>query len=256
MDNTNDYQNNRNSYNLQTMKYNFQLVFILFLPYFTVCQTNTFVWEDGLTYYTGRFDTTKYSLDEIETIYHYLHTPNSEVYTVGNVWRIEQMDTATTAAIDKYYEENLKILETMKIPKGVFWDSLLYYRKRELFEVTQQNRLFVMAIKNPSVLNDQYREECAGAIQALNGDSTALLKAWYLLKERQKLNNCCPDNLEKEFQLLMRSKYRLQYARLELMKYDWHNCMNRFVYHHDDYLRIEEEFEKLFVSVEIEEEEE
>ncbi len=78
---------------------------------------------------------------------------------------------------------------------------------------------------------------------------------WIKLKERQKLNNCCPENVEQRFQYEYNSRERLKYARLELMKYGWGNCMNQFVYHHEDYARIEEEFQKLFISVEREDEE-
>ena len=81
------------------------------------------------------------------------------------------------------------------------------------------------------------------------------MNAWFELKERQKLNNCCPEMVEKEFLSKYNSCNRLKYARLDLMTYGWGNCMNQFVYHHTDYIRIEEEFQKLFISVDREDEE-
>jgi hypothetical protein len=48
----------------------------------------------------------------------------------------------------------------------------------------------------------------------------------------------------------------MKHARLELMIYGWHNCINQFIYHHNDYERVEEEFQKLFLSIERFDEEE
>lgn len=212
-------------------------------------QIDTFQWGEGLTIYTGNFDTRKFTFKEIETIYNYLHTPNSEMYTVGNVWKIEQMDTAQTTSIDHYYQQTLKTLETMKIPKGKFWSDLVNSRKKELFEVCLHSRLQVLAIKNPSILYEYFHEECAPEINALNGDSTALLLAWYNLKEKNKLKNCCPENVEMKYKSEYNSIHRLEFARLELITYGLNNCLNQFVYHHSDDIRIEKEFQRLFIHV-------
>lgn len=235
------------------MKITLKIFTVVLIPLFSAGQTDTFEWEEGLTYYTGKLDTAKYSMDEIKTIYTYLYSPGSEMLMVGNIWKIEQMDTATTTAIDNYYSRTLSVLESMRIPEGEFWDSLRAYRKRELFEICQDNRLFILAIHTPEILYDFYHEECAEEISALTGDSTDLLKGWRKLKDRQKLNNGSPEYLEKEYQEQLASDNRLKYARLDIMKYGWGNCMNQFVYHHEDWIRIEEEFQKLFLSVDREE---
>ena len=225
------------------------IVFAMF-PFVSLGQNTIFEWGEGLTYYTGKFDSTKYSFEEIDKIYNYLYARNSEMLTIGNVWKIEQMDTASTTPIDNYYKNTLHILETMRSPKGEFWDSLVLFRKRELSEICEHKKLFILGLKNPKKLWKQYNIACENEIIALTGDSTMLLNAWIELKERQKLNNCCPEKVEKEFQSKYNSINRLKYARLELMTYDWHNCMNQFIYYHEDYERIEEEFQKLFISIE------
>ncbi|WP_341902799.1 hypothetical protein [Fluviicola taffensis] len=231
----------------------FPLLFSI-LPAFS--QQNIFKWGEGLTYYTGKFDPKKFNEKELDTIYNYLYNCHFEMMTVGNIWKIEQMDTATTKSIDLYYTKTLHILETMRIPPGLFWDSLRIYRKKELFEVCQHNRLYILALKDPSVMYDYYHDECSQEIKALNGDSTQLLQAWFELKEKQKLTNCCPENLEKRYQAEYSSKNRLKYARYELMTYGWGNCMNQFVYYHSDDQRIQPEFEKLFLHVDREDEKE
>lgn len=237
------------------MKHILKIFIFVLLPFMSIGQSDMFEWGEGLTYYTGKFDTTEYSLEEIETIYNYLYSPSSEMLTVGNIWKIEQMDTATTTPIDNYYKNTFHFLETMRVPEGEFWDSLLLLRKREHYEVCNIKRLFILAIKDPQILFQHYHVECSSEIKALNGDSTSLLNAWYELKERQKLNNCCPENVEKEYLSKYNSNNRLKHARLELMTYGWWNCMNQFVYHHTDYARIEDEFQKLFISVHREDEE-
>lgn len=232
-----------------------KIIVFAILPFVSSGQKNVFEWGEGLTFYTGKFDTSKYTLEEIEHIYNYLHTPSSEMLTIGNVWNIEQMDTATTIPIDNYYKKTSHNLATMRIPESEFWDSLLMYRKRELYEVCNGHKLFIRAIKNPQILFQYYHDECANVIKALNGDSTSLLNAWFELKERQKLINCCPENVEEEYLSKFNSKNRLKHARFELMTYDWWNCMNQFVFYYTDYPRIEEEFQKLFMSIVREDEE-
>ena len=99
-------------------------LFILFSISASFSQRNVFVWGEGLTEYTGKFDTTKFKLEEIETIYNYLCENHGELFTIGNIWKIGQMDTATTKIIDDYYFKTRHILRTMKIPDGQFWDGL------------------------------------------------------------------------------------------------------------------------------------
>lgn len=233
-----------------TIKNSLKIVVLTLFPFLSSGQTDMYGWDEGMTFYTGKFDTTNFSLEEIDKIYNYLHSPSSEMFTVGNVWKVEQMDTATTTSIDTYYKRSLHVLETMRVPKGAYWDSLLFLRKRELFEVCKDNRLFVLALKDPSVLYQNQQEECLVEIDALNGDSTDLINAWIDLKERQKLNNCCPDNVERIFKNRYNSSDRLKYARLQLMIYGWGNCANQFIYYYTDYRRVEQEFQKLFLSVE------
>lgn len=219
------------------------------LSFRTHSQSDQFEWGEGLTYYYGKIDTTKYTYSEIELIYNYLHTPSSEAMTVGSIWKIEQMESANTDRIDSYYERTMRILETMRIPEGDYWDSLLVWRKKELFEISRNKRLFVLALHDPSLLYSNFKEECRASIEALNGDSIQLLAAWQELNERQKKMNCCPENIEEKYQRKLHSSEKLNFARLDLMVYDWGNCMNQFVFYYTDYDRVQREFEKLFVEV-------
>lgn len=169
--------------------------------------------------------------------------------TVGHVWNINQMDTATTIEIDGFLSDHMHVLNTMRVPEGEFWDSLLFLRKRELQERLKHNRLFVLAMKKPSVLIGEYNNECADIVEALNGTEEELLSEWYDLKEYGKTINCCPDDVEARYQKMLNSPDYLKHARLYVTTYGWSNCTNKFVYHHDDYQRVEEEFQKLFDQV-------
>ncbi len=228
------------------------LLFAFFLPLFAVGQRNTYEWGEGMMYYTGQFDTTRFTFEEIDTIYIYLHSMGGDLADRG-IWKIEQMDTATTMAIDASYQRALEVFKHMKRPEGEFWDSLQEIRISELNERYLYNRLFILALKKPSVLLDYYNDSCANEIYALNGTEDELLDAWYWLIQRQKANNGSPENVERMYEAQLRSPKYLKYARLQLITYGWWNCMNQFIYYHDDYLRIEEEFQQLFVHVDVEE---
>jgi hypothetical protein len=237
------------------MRYTLKLLLLLF-PVLSFGQTAVFEWETGLTSYKGTYDTTRFSPEEMSTIYNYLHTPSSEMFTVGSVWKIEQMDSASTAPIENYMVENMLVYQNMRIPEGEFWDSLLFLRIRELYEVGESKKLFVLALKDPSVLYTHPHDSCLEEIRTLNGDSTALLEGWKALVEVQKAQNCCPEEVEARYRHKLASADRMKHARLELMLYGWHNCMNAFIYHHNDYDQVEEEFQKLFLSIERFDEEE
>lgn len=129
------------------------LILILILsPIYSNAQTAVFEWNTGLTSCKGSYDTTRFSRAEMETIYNYLHTPSSEMYTVGSVWKIEQMDSASTAPIDAYMTENMLVYQNMRIPEGEFWDSLLFLRILELYEVGESKKLFVLALRSIAAL--------------------------------------------------------------------------------------------------------
>ena len=51
------------------MKNTLKIIAFVILPLLSLGQRNVFEWGEGLTYYTGQFDTAKYSLEEIEKIY-------------------------------------------------------------------------------------------------------------------------------------------------------------------------------------------
>jgi hypothetical protein len=68
------------------------------------------------------------------------------------VWKIEQMDSASTAPIDAYMTENMLVYQNMRIPEGEFWDSLLFLRILELYEVGESKKLFVLALRSIAAL--------------------------------------------------------------------------------------------------------
>lgn len=220
-------------------------------------QNSIFEWDEGLTYYKGKIDTTKYNLQEIKDIYSILHSPSiaSNLYIVGNVWSIEQMDTITTQAVDSYLITTLHKIETLKTPKSEFWDSLKFYRKKELEEHMALKRTYLFGLKKPEILYKNANTNCLPIIKTLNGSEEELLKGWYELKETQKKSNGSPGSVEEKYQMELLSSNRLKYARLELMTYAWYNCVNSTTFHYEDQIRIEKEFEKLFIKVEIEESE-
>jgi len=212
-------------------------------------QDTIFEWGEGLTFYKGKLTASTYTLAEIQAIHDYLVITPSEIYTVGNVWKIEQMDTVTTKAIDDYSAFVSGELNKLKIPDTPFWNEVVSSRKRELKEVTEANRMFILALKDPSVLYSYSGDHCQEDVKALNGTNEDLLTAWARLKEQQKAANGFPESFEQRYQEKLASRDKLKHARLEVMLYAWHNCNNQYVFHYENY-KIQEAFEQLFAEVE------
>ena len=60
-----------------------------------------------------------------------------------------------------------------------------------------------------------------------------MFEAWLALHEIKKSKNNNPEKLERKFLEQMNSLERMEYARLELMKFGWWNCANQTVQHLD-----------------------
>jgi len=228
----------------------FLIVFMVFSSILCSAQSDMYEWGEGLTSYKGRFDTAKYSYGQIDSIHCYLFEWPSDILGTCSIWKIEQMDSVSTEKIDAFYADRMKTYDNIWVPRTEFWDSLIIYRKKELSDIYVASREYLIGFVNPSSLLKLDYLDCRKYSIAMNGTAEEMLAAWHDLIDEQKKNNCCPENLEAAYQKKLESPFTLKYARLELMKYGWWNCRNQYIYHHEDYYRIEEEFEKLFISVE------
>lgn len=228
----------------------FLVVLIVFSYIFCTAQNDIYEWGEGLTSYKGRFDTAKYSYGQLDSIHRYLFDWPSDISGTCSIWKIEQMDSVSTTKIDAFYADRMKIYDSISAPRTEFWDSLIIYRKKELSDIYIANREYLNGFINPSSLLNLDYPDCQKYSIAMNGTGEEMLAGWGDLIDEMKKNNCCPERLDAKYQKELESPFKLKYARLDLMKFGWWNCRNKYIYYHEDFSRIEEEFEKLFISVE------
>jgi len=228
----------------------FLIGIVSFLSLFCSAQNDIYEWGEGLTSYKGRFDTAKYSYGQLDSIHRYLFNWPSDISGTCSIWKIEQMDSVSTEKIDAFYTDRMNLYDNISVPSTEFWDSLIIYRKKELSDIYIASREYLIGFVNPSSLLNLDYLDCRKYSIAMNGGEEELLAGWDDLIDEMKKKNGYPEQLEARYQKKLESPFKLKYARLELMKYGWWNCRNQYIYYHEDYYRIEEEFEKLFISVE------
>ncbi|MPM46133.1 hypothetical protein SDC9_92831 [bioreactor metagenome] len=213
-------------------------------------QNNIYEWGEGMTFYKGWIDTTRISLNQIDSIHQYLFDWPMDILEATSIWKIEQMDSVSTSKLDAFFVDRMSLYYSMTVPESAFWDSLVDFRIQELRSMYLAYSEFLKGFNDPEFLLDPSHPECEKYALPLNGNEESLLSAWRSLIDQMKENNGYPGLLESKYQEQLSSPDMLKYARLDLMRYGWWNCRNQYVYYHEDDNRIEEEFEKLFIKVE------
>src|SRR6218665_2164784 len=107
-------------------------LFLLIVCPFAMTQTEIFKWEEGMKMYIGTFDSKTNSQENLSKIYSHLVQTPTNLFEVGNVWTINQMDSSFLAPLDSVYLLNKNVLASIILPAGDFWKDLKNKRTKEL----------------------------------------------------------------------------------------------------------------------------
>ncbi|RIH62687.1 hypothetical protein D1164_23635 [Mariniphaga sediminis] len=77
-----------------------------------------------------------------------------------------------------------------------------------------------------------------------------MVDAWMKLHEYQKSRNGNPEKVQQKFEEKSNSPHKLEYARLEIMKFGWWNSANRKLPHINTSIYYPNEFERLLIDIE------
>ncbi|OON67476.1 hypothetical protein [Hymenobacter sp. CRA2] len=216
----------------------------------------SFTWEDEVCLNKGYFAPGQYTQQQLRDTHKLINYPG--IAETRDIWHLAEMQPDTIAQrisqLDQEYAQRLAELRALQVVPQAYWRKLQQLRVLELEESYRLTRLTFQGHVTPGVLvGASSAPACQAYAQVLASPDTAVLvRAWRRLVDEQKTHNSVPASLEAEFQQQNHSPERLQYARLELMKYGWWNCVNGMKKYGDVYDQQQPSlaFDKLFTKVE------
>ena len=214
---------------------------------------NVFMWDTENCKNTGRYNTGKYTVKQLEDTYTLWYTYRIIPF-IKMLAKPEELYTCDATArrreVNRAYYKTKKVFDSLQLVPADTWIGLLKSRQRQLEESYQLALLDAEAPTNPEVLlNNRFCKHCSEYAAALTTtDTVVLLDEWQKLVDKTAKNRTKGKYYER-YRKERASADRFAYARIALLKYGWHNCANQYVYHGDPDKDYSFAFDKLFINV-------
>lgn len=235
------------------MKHLSSYLLLFLLNYFASGQIVQYEWTNGLCYFSGEYDSTKISKEELNDTYSLCCADSAVNYleVPGLAWRPSQIDSLNLTSLDKEYDIKSKRLKEMKLIKTPFWEEQRQYKIESLKEMYRFKQIAIQAYKNPSILKEYpLGDSCFEYADAIIAGGDSMLNEWKRMRLKHCETNGDPKWCYDEYYLKRyNSSERLIWAKLDLMMFGWWNCTCRFLKFNEPNGKAEEEFEKLFQNV-------
>ena len=213
-------------------------------------QLKDFIWDYEFCVCAGKYDTKKYTEEQLENTRDYLWYGKS-IQEKHLAWRPEEMSEIDTKKIDEAFNEIYSKLTSLKFVETSYWEEIKVKRIAALKADYMAKKLTAMSYKNPQLLKSfqVYSHSCDNYIEALTEGGSKLLKEWEKLIEMKKAQNASPERIQKEYEDKLSSPKKLEHARIDLMLFGFWNCANHTTPKIENQWEIGEEFKKLFTDV-------
>lgn len=227
---------------------------IILIAILMLCQTAVYAqtkqlrWTNDLCEFEGSYDAKKYTDAQLKNTLELFASGNFNIQTEAPVWRYEDIQKLSVAALDKQYQSKYNTLENLDIVKSPYWKSLRTRKLKELKQVYALSRVTMLGYSEPAKLKEAtFADSCVVkyANPLINGGDE-LLTTWKAVNENTRRRNGDPERIKKIFQAEYDSPDRLKFARVEVMSFGFWNCASEFIERVSDAVSHEEEFKKLF----------
>jgi hypothetical protein len=238
---------------LEFMKKALALLIILFSANALVsAKSKRFVWEDEICAYEGRYNAALYTEKQLENTYRLWYSRDFEL----DVWQGERqvdghLEPTTTAWLDYQYALKSAALKKLEIVNAAYWQNV----KRKKLEALERKyileRLTLEASENLSVLKSlKFAVACTEKfVNPLIAGDASLLRIWRESNEQARKTSAYAPDVKNDFEARMASADRVRYARAEVLKDGWWNCVNNAIERGDDEGVLHKNFRKLFRRV-------
>ena len=209
-----------------------------------------FTWDEGMCYYTGRYDATKVSYDQLRNTLE-LFSSTDRFFLHYNVtpWYIKENEEMNAESLRNEYHKKYLDLLSVEIIQSPFWTRYRKNKIKELNQVYAYKKITLLAFANPDTLRSiNYPKECGIYVDALIDGGQLLLKVWDKLNRDACKVNVDPVRLRRIFEQEYAAADKLKYARIEVMSFGWWNHINNLIPYVDNN-HCHDKFIKSFISV-------
>ena len=215
-------------------------------------QTKTIKWQTELCEFEGTYDSSKYTETELRNTQEFLATLGMiPLFTDATVGKYEDIKTLSLEKLDKEYKEKSEALKNLDLVEGEYWEMLRQKKIKEMNRAYYLKRLTIMGYKKPTVLREyKGAENCTiNYAEPLIAGGDSLIGAWRKVNLDSQKNNGSPATLQKRFDRQNASPDRFKFARIEVMRFGWWNCINQTIPYVEYDEKQTENFEKLFKNI-------
>ena len=215
-------------------------------------QIKTFKWESELCEFEGTYDSSKYTETQLRNTYELRSSLGAiPLFTDATVGKYEDIKTLSLEELDKEYKERSEKLKNLDIVKGEFWEKMRQDKLKEMNKAYYLKRLTIQGYANPAILREyKGAESCSiNYAEPLIAGGDSLIGAWRKVNLDSQKRNGSPETLQRRFDEQNASPDRLKYARIEVMRFGWWNCINQTIPYVEYDEKQQENFDKLFIKI-------
>jgi L-rhamnose mutarotase len=232
----------------RTTKY--LILLFLFLSIDGISQPNIFEWQGETCSYKSKFNTSKYTLEEIKNVYDLL---NSDTYTLKTetVFKVDDYKKLNVDKLNRDYNTVINTLNNLKVPNQNIWNELVNLKIKEINQIYK-----VTLIKYDVFLNNNFKaltsfwkkDSCMENYTTLLKQEE-IIKAWEFVTTEIASKNCCPDKIWDKFKYKKSQGNWFQLAKIDIITFGWGNCANKYIFRVND-SEYYTDFNSLFLSTE------
>lgn len=212
-------------------------------------QEYTFEWYEGSCLFNAQIDSTKANYQEVQNA-HYTLIQASDLSQPFLAYSPKDTAYLKVKNIQFECDNFLKELNQMEYPKGDYWTNIKKIRLANLKEQCLLREKAVIALNQPKVLKGTpYSKECAHYITALDKGGKTLLSVWKEIHDKEVAEALDPAPIIRSFEQHWNSPDQELWARIEVLRYGWWNCIleNQKVWFNEKQYHME--FKKLMTSI-------
>jgi hypothetical protein len=211
-----------------------------------------FEWFEGHCLSRSQIDSSKANYLQVQNV-HFTIIQASELSQPFLAYQPKDTAYMTVKGIRFECGNFISELEQMEYPKGEYWTNLKKARLDNLREQCLLREKAVIALNQPKALKaTPYCKECSQYTEALEKGGKTLLAAWKALHEQEIEGALDPNPINAAFEQRWNSPNQEFWARIEVLRYGWWNCVlqNQKVWLNEN--QYNQEFKKLMTSIKIE----
>lgn len=208
-----------------------------------------FDWYEGSCLFNGIIDTSKANYQQVQNA-HYTLIQSSDLSQPFLAYAPKDSAYLKVKNIQFECGNFIKELDQMEYPEGVYWTTMKKLRMENIKEQCLLREKAVIAFNQPKALKGTpYCKACIHYVGALEKGGKTLLEVWKEIHEKELVEALDPQSMKESFEQRWNSKDQELWARIEVLRYGWWNCIleNQKVWFHEKEYNVE--FKKLMLSI-------